>query len=38
MGPESELLDTGGEGFVCEFCYAQMLYPDLKINCMEVID
>lgn len=38
MGPESELLETGDEGFVCEFCYAQMLYPDLKITCTEMIE
>jgi hypothetical protein len=38
IGAESEPLETGGEGFVCECCYAQILYPNLKINCMEQMD
>jgi len=38
MGAESDLLGTGNEGFVCECCYAQILYTDLKINCMELMD
>lgn len=35
---ESEPLGTSSEGYVCECCYSQILYPNLKINCMEQLD
>ena len=38
MGPESELLETKNGEFICECCYAQMLYPTLKVDFMELID
>jgi hypothetical protein len=38
MMADSESLGTKIEGFVCECCYAQSLYPNLKINCMEQLD
>jgi len=38
MGIGAELLGAGGEDAVCECCYAQNIYPDVKINCMELTD
>lgn len=38
MGPESELLETRSGEFICECCYAQMLYPNAKADLMELID
>ena len=38
MGAISEPLGTSSEELICECCYAQILYPNLKINCMEQMD